>query len=273
MTGAGRRAWRIAACTWGRRLVPGTGPFTVTDRAAWQAIQRERVIPLTATLNERTWRATFNGLASDPDHLRYVDRYGRELAPPSPAPPAGSLVVPRWQVADPAPAVNRLFVQVRNRGPLPVVERRTQVVVLWQRVAPVTPIPGLGPAPAPPHPGAVLPLLPARWRAGVRGRDLALLRTDGWAVAGTGFAQVDGALLFPPPFDPETPRIVGFDLVLTGAAVGDLIALFAVLRCEDDLLAGPAAPANPDPLRDVETVVTTENRTALRIVQIRDPAT
>jgi hypothetical protein len=36
---------------------------------------------------------------------------------------------------------------------------------------------------------------------------------------------------------------------------------------------GPAQPANPDPLRNVATVVTTENRTALRVVQIRNPAT
>lgn len=273
MTGPDRRAWRIAAATWGHRLTPGTGAFTVTDRTAWQSIQRERLIPVTATLNERTWRATFKGLATDPDHLRYVDRHGRELAPPSPAPPAGTLAVPRWQVADPAPGVNRLFVQVRNRGPLPVAQRRTHVVVIWQRVAAVVPIPGLAPAPAPPNPGVVLPPLPARWRAGVLNRDVALLGTDGWAVAGAGFTAPDEALLFPPPFDPETPRVVALDLVLPGLAVGDLVALFVVVRCLDDLLPAPPNLANPDPLRNVETVVTTQNRTALRVIQVRDPAT
>lgn len=273
MSGADRRAWRIAAATWGHRLVPGTGAFTPTDRSAWQSIQRERLIPVTATLNERTWQATFKGLASDPDHVRYVDRYGRELAPPAPAPPPGTLPVPRWQVADPAPGINRLLVHVRNRGPLPVPPQRTEVVLLWQRVAPVTPVPGLGPAPALPHPGVVLPALPARWRVGVRDRKLALLRTDGWAVAGTGFERADGGLLFPPPFDPEAPRVVGLDLVLTGLAVGDLVALFAVVRCDDDLLPGPAIPDATDPLRTVETVVTSENRTALRVIQIRDPGT
>jgi hypothetical protein len=176
-------------------------------------------------------------------------------------------------VADPPPGVNRVLVHVRTRGPLPVPAGRTEVVVLWQVVAPVSPIPALGPPPALPHPGVVLPLLPARWRQGVRTRDVTLLTTDGWAVAGAGFVTLDPPVLTPPPLDPENPRVVGIDLVLTGRAVGDLVALFAVVRCTDDLLPGPAQPANPDPLRDIPTTVTTENRTALRVIQIRDPTT
>jgi len=273
MTGADRQAWRRAAATWGRRLAPTTAAFGAADVAAWQAIQTERLIPLTGTLNERTWRTTFKDLATDPDHPRFLDRYGRELSPPPPAPPAGAVAPPRWQVADPSPGVNRLLVHVRTRGPLPVPAGRTDVVVLWQVVPPVVPIPAMGPPPALPHPGVTLPPLPARWRVGVRTRDLALLSTDGWAVAGAGFVSTDRPVVDPPPLDPENPRVVGIDLDLAGRAIGDLIALFAVVRCEDDLLPGPANPAAADPLRDVATVVTTENRTALRVIQIRDPAT
>ncbi len=274
LTGADRQAWRVAASTWDRPLRPTTGAFGAADRAVWQAIQRERVIPLSAAMNRRTWEATFKGVGpDDPDHVRYLDRYGRELAPTGPAVPVGTLRPPRWQVVDPPPGVNRVLVHVRTRGPLSVAAGRTEVVVLWQVVAPVTPIPALGAAPALPHPGVVLPPLPARWREGVRTRTLGLLSTDGWAVAGGGFASTDLGALNPLPLDPENPRVVGVDLTLTGRAVGDLVALFVVVRCQDDLLPGPADPAAPDPLRDVATMVTTESRAALRVVQVRDPTT
>jgi hypothetical protein len=61
--------------------------------------------------------------------------------------------------------------------------------------------------------------------------------------------------------------VVGIDVDFTGRAVGDLVALVAIVRCDDDLL-----DANP-PARDLPTILTTENRVALQVVEVRDPAT
>ena len=243
---ADRRAWRIAAATWGHRLTPSTAAFGNTDRNAWQAIQRERQIPVSATLNERTWRTTFAGLDSDPDHVRFVTRYGRELAPSG------------RQAADPGP--NRVLVQVRTRGPDEVLGVLTSVFLLWQTVAVVTPVPPLPPAPAPPHPGVALPQLPDDWRHKVVTFDYAGLAAGGWQVAGNqSFPAGD--------IDPEVPAIVGIDLDLTGRAPGDLVALVAIVLCAEDLL--PEVPAT----RDLPTVLRTESRIALRVVEVRDPAT
>jgi len=241
---ADRQAWRIAAATWGRALTPSTATFATADRQAWQAIQRERAIPVTSSLNERTWRTTFAGLDRDPDHVGFVERYGRELGPS------------RRQAADRGP--NRVLVQVRTRGPDVVPAPATTVYLLFQVVAPVVPVPPLPAAPAPPHPGVTLPQLPDEWRRKIRDDDRAGLAEAGWALAGPVSAA---------DVDPESPTIVGLDVDLSGRAVGDLVALVAIVRSANDLLA--TAPAT----RDVATVVTTENRVALQVVEVRDPAT
>ena len=244
--GADRRAWRIAAATWGHRLTPSTAAFGTADRKAWQAIQRERLIPVSTELNERTWRTTFAGLDTDPDHVRFVARYGRELAPSG------------RQAAD--VGTNRVLVQVRTRGPEEVLGVLTSVFLLSQPVVAVAPVPPLGPAPSPPHPGVALPQLPADWRHKVVTHDNAGLASDGWQVAGNqSFPAGDIA--------PEVPSMVGIDLELAGRAPGDLVALVAIVLCAEDLL--PEAPAD----RELATVLASESRVALRVVEVRDPAT
>jgi hypothetical protein len=240
---ADRQAWRIAASTWGRALAPATAAFANADRQAWQAIQRERQIPVTFNLNERTWRTTFAGLDTDPDATRFVIRYGRELGPSG------------RQAADRGP--NRVFVQVRTRGP-DVVPDPVSVYLLFQVVAPVAPVPAMPPAPQPPHPGVALPQLPADWRQKIRDDNRAGLAQGGWTLAGPATANDVG---------PESPSIAGIDVDFSGRAVGDLVALVAILRCDSDLLdANPAT-------QDLPTVLTTENRVALQVVEVRDPAT
>jgi hypothetical protein len=241
---ADRQAWRIAASTWGRALAPTTGAFGAADRQAWQAIQREHQIPVTFNLNERTWRTTFAGLDTDPDATRFVIRYGRELGPSG------------RQAADRGP--NRVLVQVRTRGP-DVVPGPTTVYLLFQLVAAVAPVPAMPPAPQPPHPGVALPLLPADWRQKVRDDNRPGLAQGGWTLAGPGTAN---------DIDPESPSIVGIDVDLSGRAVGDLVALVAIVRCDADLL-----DPNPAATLDLPTILTTENRGALRVVEVRDPAT
>ncbi len=249
-SGAARQAWRIAASTWGQPLPTVPDEFGAADVAVWQAIQTERQIPVTAVMDDRTWRTTFHGLDTDPGHVAFVDRYGREMAP------APSL----WAAAD--ATANRVLVQVRTRGPNAVADARTSVILLWQAV---TAAPAPVPAPATPpasHTTVVLPDLPVDWRAKVIAGNIAGLASDGWTVA-ENRAVPAGAL------DPEAPSVVGIDVAFGGRAVGSLIALVAIVKCADDLLPADddAAAATP-PSRNLLTVVPAESRIALRVVEV-----